>query len=140
MCCVNLICQLIFFDGEEAFKSWNEVDSLYGSRHLAKKWLTKSSLKTSKETAKEIDRIAVLVLLDLIGEANAKFSNFFQNTEPLHERLVQIERYLSKNSLLEQSTFMFMRRSAFAGIDDDHVPFITNGKFHFAKLTICPFI
>ncbi|XP_036363394.1 glutaminyl-peptide cyclotransferase isoform X2 [Octopus sinensis] len=30
--------QLIFFDGEEAFKTWTETDSLYGSRHLASKW------------------------------------------------------------------------------------------------------
>lgn len=28
---------LIFFDGEEAFKTWSKTDSLYGSRHLAEK-------------------------------------------------------------------------------------------------------
>lgn len=30
--------RFIFFDGEEAFKTWNKHDSLYGSRHLAQKW------------------------------------------------------------------------------------------------------
>ena len=29
---------LVFFDGEEAVKSWTDQDSLYGSRHLAAKW------------------------------------------------------------------------------------------------------
>ena len=29
---------LVFFDGEEAFHEWTDTDSLYGSRHLAKKW------------------------------------------------------------------------------------------------------
>ena len=27
--------QLIFFDGEEAFKTWSSEDSIYGSRQLA---------------------------------------------------------------------------------------------------------
>lgn len=36
----DIALRLIFFDGEEAFVSWNEADSLYGSRHLAKLWAT----------------------------------------------------------------------------------------------------
>ena len=28
--------QLIFFDGEEAFRTWTATDSIYGARHLAK--------------------------------------------------------------------------------------------------------
>lgn len=28
---------MVFFDGEEALVEWSESDSLYGSRHLAKK-------------------------------------------------------------------------------------------------------
>ncbi|NXL24850.1 QPCT cyclotransferase, partial [Setophaga kirtlandii] len=27
--------QLLFLDGEEAFHTWSESDSLYGARHLA---------------------------------------------------------------------------------------------------------
>ncbi|KAJ4475659.1 glutaminyl-peptide cyclotransferase-like protein [Lentinula aciculospora] len=30
--------QLVFFDGEEAFVSWSETDSIYGARHLAETW------------------------------------------------------------------------------------------------------
>lgn len=28
----DLTLQLIFFDGEEAFKDWTDVDSIYGAR------------------------------------------------------------------------------------------------------------
>lgn len=29
--------QLLFLDGEEAFREWSESDSLYGARHLAER-------------------------------------------------------------------------------------------------------
>lgn len=48
----NLGLMLIFFDGEEAFLDWTDDDSLYGSRHLAKKWET-----TKYKNEREIDRI-----------------------------------------------------------------------------------
>lgn len=48
----NLGLMVIFFDGEEAFLEWNEKDSIYGSRHLAKKWA-----KETYKNGKEIDRI-----------------------------------------------------------------------------------
>ena len=32
----NYSLQLIFFDGEEAFRTWTATDSIYGARHLAK--------------------------------------------------------------------------------------------------------
>lgn len=48
----NLGLMLIFFDGEEAFYEWSDYDSLYGSRHLAKKWDN-----TQFKNEREIDRI-----------------------------------------------------------------------------------
>lgn len=48
----NLGLMLIFFDGEEAFENWSVTDSLYGSRHLARKWEL-----TSYKNEREIDRI-----------------------------------------------------------------------------------
>lgn len=48
----NLGLMLIFFDGEEAFLEWNDSDSIYGSRHLAKKWEN-----TPYKNEREIDRI-----------------------------------------------------------------------------------
>lgn len=35
--------QLVFFDGEEAFRDWTATDSLYGSRHLAQQWKTRDA-------------------------------------------------------------------------------------------------
>ncbi|NXF78098.1 QPCTL protein, partial [Sclerurus mexicanus] len=29
--------QLLFLDGEEAFRDWSDTDSLYGARHLAQR-------------------------------------------------------------------------------------------------------
>jgi glutaminyl-peptide cyclotransferase len=37
--------QLIFFDGEEAFKTWTDTDSLYGSRALAERWAADGKLE-----------------------------------------------------------------------------------------------
>lgn len=34
----DLSLRFIFFDGEEAFQSWSQYDSIYGARHLAEKW------------------------------------------------------------------------------------------------------
>lgn len=34
----KLSLMFIFFDGEEAFRQWGPKDSIYGARHLAKKW------------------------------------------------------------------------------------------------------
>jgi glutaminyl-peptide cyclotransferase len=48
----NLGLMLIFFDGEEAFQNWTDQDSLYGSRHLARKWEL-----TKYKNGREIDRI-----------------------------------------------------------------------------------
>lgn len=37
--------KLIFFDGEEAFVEWSSSDSIYGARHLAKKWEAENELE-----------------------------------------------------------------------------------------------
>jgi glutaminyl-peptide cyclotransferase len=36
--------QLVFFDGEEAFRHWTPTDSIYGARHLAAKWAAEDKL------------------------------------------------------------------------------------------------
>ena len=86
----------MFFDGEEAFEAWNEDDSLYGSRHLALKWNRQRFPRTHEDKnrcpgdyASELDRIDVLVLLDLLGTANPTFYNFFPDTNPLYANLVR---------------------------------------------------
>lgn len=103
--------QLVFFDGEEAIQDWTRTDSLYGSRHLANKWATTPATNGQKE----IEKIEVMVLLDLIGAQHPLFFSYFENTDIVHARLVEIERLLAKGKLLNGRNFMFLERSNDAG-------------------------
>ncbi|XP_055841752.1 glutaminyl-peptide cyclotransferase isoform X2 [Episyrphus balteatus] len=115
---------LVFFDGEEAFQDWNEQDSIYGSRHLARKLSESTSMLRSNQQIRNIDKIEVLVLLDLVGAANSKFFNFYPNTANLHSSLSAIEQSLNKQKQLEGHNLMFMRKYASGYVDDDHRPFL----------------
>lgn len=119
---------MIFFDGEEAFVDWTQADSLYGSRHLADLWDGKTHLKGG-QSIKQLDRIEVMVLLDLIGAANSQFVNFFRSTQGLFVRLSDIERSLVAGNVLDgQQNEIFVRRNSYSTIDDDHRPFLQKGK------------
>ncbi|XP_055619496.1 glutaminyl-peptide cyclotransferase-like [Toxorhynchites rutilus septentrionalis] len=124
----DLSLMLIFFDGEEAFRKWSAADSLYGSRHLASKWTTMPYVsKTLAKSMREIDRIQLMVLLDLIGGENPKFYSFFDNTKNYHRRLSNIESSLRKSRLLlkdPKSNQMFIDKVALNRIEDDHLPFL----------------
>lgn len=116
--------KLLFFDGEEAFKTWSATDSLYGARHLAEKW----------ENEKFLHRIDMLVLLDLLGSHDPTFYSFFKETENWYTRLVQTEeklddqnflkRYQSSGTITRAPTRYFQKQSLNAGIEDDHIPFL----------------
>lgn len=123
----NLGLMLIFFDGEEAFLEWKGDDNLYGSKHLATKMSSSTTLISYNRIVRDIDRIQVLVLLDLIGAKNPKFFNFDPRTQQLHSSLVQIERQLARSGKLTGNNFMFLQKSKFGAIDDDHRPFLEQG-------------
>jgi glutaminyl-peptide cyclotransferase len=72
--------QFLFFDGEEAFKTWSSTDSLYGSRHLASKW-SRTPYSYKGVTGNQLDRIDVFMLLDLLGAANPKVTSSHTSTE-----------------------------------------------------------
>ncbi|KAK6009615.1 peptidase, M28 family [Ostertagia ostertagi] len=94
----DIALQLIFFDGEEAFVDWTETDSLYGSRHLAKKWETKwypTTTGTNFELSREIDRI-VKAELRQVGCANVPRNVFYGSLSP-------------------------------HAVEDDHIPFMKRG-------------
>lgn len=78
---IDVSLKLIFFDGEEAFDKWGPKDSIYGAKHLANKWQRSSRLTTENEVVTDLNRIDVLVLLDLIGVRNPKFYCFFPQTQ-----------------------------------------------------------
>lgn len=122
--------QLVFFDGEEAFKDWTATDSIYGARyggiteskyescsfffsilflfvrHLAKKWETEYIPPHTKRrlipgySATEISTIEHLILLDLLGAPNPIVRNSFSDTAWLFDGMIDVER-----RLLEQGVF-----------------------------------
>lgn len=117
----DLTLQLLFFDGEEAFKDWTATDSIYGARHLAAKWENESKLSDIRE----------LILLDLIGTRDTRFMSHFDETQSLYENLVKTEKHLRSNFLLsgKHSETIFADTKPFGpgGVEDDHIPFLRRG-------------
>lgn len=129
----DITLQFIFFDGEEAFRSWTSTDSIYGARHLAEK-LSTNEVEVDREVfVKELDTIDLMVLLDLIGTATPTFRNWFRKTEGHFERLKKIEMKLIKEKLLTLPDHFSTKSNNYFigelmpdthGIEDDHIPFL----------------
>lgn len=119
--------QLVFFDGEEAFKQWTSTDSTYGSRHLAARWQFMPHPLDQERTV--LDGVDVLVLLDLIGSGRHQFVSYFQDTATLFEHLAEIESLLRSRHVLPSrlQSFFSTRRTYGGGIEDDHLPFRKRG-------------
>nr|XP_050038430.1 glutaminyl-peptide cyclotransferase-like isoform X3 [Dermacentor andersoni] len=132
----GLTLQFIFFDGEEAFVRWSSSDSLYGSRHLASLWHRNSTQGYNLEgclprsdITTQIDRMEVMVLLDLLGAPEPRFYSYFVDTRPVYDRLVDIESRLNDMDAMETRcsrcrTNYFINSSQLALIEDDHIPFL----------------
>jgi len=138
----DVTLEFIFFDGEEAFKEWTPTDSIYGSRHLAQLWQntpfpppSPTSTAVTSSTNR-LDSLDFLMLLDLIGEAGPRFHNFFPSTSRHFERLVRIEKKMSKAGLLAGESSSSCRDAKGCNryfsspvlvnsfIEDDHIPFL----------------
>ncbi|KAJ8679022.1 hypothetical protein QAD02_014809 [Eretmocerus hayati] len=124
---VNLM--LLFFDGEEAFHIWGPDDSIYGARHLAAKW-GKTNYKIGAENVSDLDRIDLLVLLDLIGAPNPKFYNFFSKSSRWHMEMLRAETSLANMGELSSDNYgstrsrYFQNKNQRSYIEDDHIPFL----------------
>ena len=99
---------IVWFDGEEATKSWSDTDSLYGSKHLAQKWAQDGTLK----------KIKAFLLLDMIGDKDLNIERE-QNSTPWLQDVV----YAAATKLGYQSYFYGRSEP----IDDDHLPFAKRG-------------
>jgi len=116
--------QIIFFDGEEAFREeWTTDDSLYGSRHLAELW--ENTITDSGK--RRIEEIELFVLLDLIGTSSLNFVSFYHNTSRDFDRFISIERRLKDSRLSSMSRPVFSHIYTPPMIDDDHRPFLRKG-------------
>lgn len=121
----DLSLMFIFFDGEEAFVQWTATDSIYGARHLAKKW----------EDEGFLHRIDMLMLLDLLGSSDPQFYSLNPETMNWYMRLSDTEHKLSHAGLLDRYTTSgvtttknpnqyFNQYSIQTFIEDDHKPFM----------------
>ncbi|CAF0806874.1 unnamed protein product [Adineta ricciae] len=116
--------QLIFFDGEEAVRDWTSTDSIYGSKHLAKKMYNTNV--EGQPNLNQIDAIDMFVLLDLIGHRDVQFHNFFDRTTgKYYQRLRNIESQLMRSyNNRGQSRAIFSPNVQNSYIEDDHIPFL----------------
>ncbi|SCV66977.1 BQ2448_5623 [Microbotryum intermedium] len=141
--------QIIFFDGEEAFVDWTYDDSIYGARHLAKKWSQPSTRPSAIENVPrtEMQRISHFVLLDLLGALNPYCRSFYGPTGWLYDEFVNVEKKLGEAGILwpghkgkgyarvamadaenNPMKSFFMPRSSFGFmVEDDHIPFLEAG-------------
>ncbi|KAG8862214.1 hypothetical protein FRC20_011301 [Serendipita sp. 405] len=142
--------QLIFFDGEEAFKDWTATDSIYGARHLAEKWSTEfAPVEQRMDRASTLlDTIEHFVLLDLLGAPRPLITSYFPSTAWLFDGMVGIEHRLGSLGMFNEtpngnvygdgdsgewrdwSSFFKPRTSYEHGwgrIEDDHIPFVHRG-------------
>jgi len=98
----------VFFDGEEAQKSWTEEDSLYGSRHFLEKLQADGDEK----------RIKAMILLDMIGDKDLVLEKDLSSTPWLLDLVFKSAQDLGHAKHLATSPKAMM---------DDHSSFVRAG-------------
>ena len=99
---------LVFFDGEEAIKSWSDSDSTYGSRHLAARWGRDGTL----------GRIKAFILADMIGDKDLDILRESRSTDWLVALMTQAAKRFGYDRFFFQTE---------GPVDDDHMAFVTRG-------------
>ncbi|KAJ1742985.1 hypothetical protein LPJ78_001566 [Coemansia sp. RSA 989] len=126
----DISLQLVFFDGEEAFEEWTPSDSIYGSRHLAEFWehnpdpATVAALAGTTEHRPELERVELMVLMDLIGASNNMFGAYQIPTADLFMQLSKLEDRLLSAKYISRKYMNTAIRPGSIGLDDDHRPFV----------------
>lgn len=147
--------QLVFFDGEEAYRVWTQTDSIYGSKELAKHWtsnfwdatqfdtsrtshapkLTARRYRSTYGPIEHMHTIEHMILLDLLGAANPNVPSYYDSTKWLHQTMMDAEKRLSEANVLwpagdtthRHARSFFSRSRPWGGIEDDHLPFLHAG-------------
>lgn len=115
--------QMIFLDGEEAFVTWTNEDSLYGARSLAAEMeATRHPALSTFPTA--ISSISLFVLLDLLGATGPRVPSFFQTTHWAYQHMANLESRLRTLALFASAEDQPSRRSP----QDKSVRHISNVK------------
>ncbi|KAF4967591.1 hypothetical protein FSARC_4888 [Fusarium sarcochroum] len=126
--------QIIFLDGEEAFKHWTDQDSLYGARSLAEEWEYQFHGSTATYRT-PLDSISLFVLLDLLGAKDPRIPSYFLTTHWAYRAMAGLEQRMRQLNVLETKPKVpFMpegnkaaNRFTRSYIDDDHRPFMQRG-------------
>jgi Zn-dependent M28 family amino/carboxypeptidase len=95
---------LLFTDGEEAAVNWSATDSLYGTKHLAKKWQQDGTAA----------KIKAFILLDMIGDKDLDIDKDGNSTPWLQEVVGRAAQRTGN------SAYFYKGDQA---MDDDHLPF-----------------
>ncbi len=99
---------LVFFDGEEAVRDWTATDSVYGSRHLARKWTADGTNA----------HIKALINVDMTGDKNLDIVYEMNSVASLRKIVWDAA------AVIGYSAFFDKQPSA---IEDDHLPFLEAG-------------
>lgn len=130
--------QVLFLDGEEAFVSWTNTDSIYGARSLAEEW-DKSYHPAMSTHKTKLESISLFVLLDLLGAKNPSIPTYFKTTHWAYEMMAKLEsrlrglnQFKSRSSgrlWLPESDKDPHTDSSFPSymMQDDHIPFMARG-------------
>ena len=144
--------QLLFLDGEEAFKDWTDTDSIYGARYahalsinvkvvadraryLAEHWANTYLPPTHPLVARKrrfdpqpsvLNTINVFVLLDLLGHSSPRINSFYRETDWLHALMSSADKRLQEKGLVEvekgEEAWFSDVKLPRGLIGDDHVP------------------
>jgi glutaminyl-peptide cyclotransferase len=99
---------LVFFDGEETFRTWSDSDSTYGSRHLAARWGRDGTL----------GQIKAFLLTDMIGDKDLDILRESQSTGWLVSLVAQAAKRFG------YERYFFQHEGS---IEDDHLAFLNRG-------------
>lgn len=99
---------IVFFDGEEAVREWTATDSVYGSRHLARKWAADGTNR----------RLKGLINVDMTGDKDLDVLYDISSTASLRALV-----WSNADALGYSALFLRERGS----IEDDHLPFLEAG-------------
>lgn len=99
---------LVFFDGEEAYGEWSDVNGIYGSRHLAQTWSKSGTLR----------RIKALFNVDMIGDRDLVILDESNSSMTL--------RMLVRAAATDLGFGKHFPPQGGA-IEDDHMPFVRMG-------------
>lgn len=128
--------QVLLLDGEEAFHSWTDTDSIYGARSLAEEW-DNTPYPAMSTYRTPLNSIELFVLLDLLGSSEPlPIPSWMQNTHWSYQHMAELEQRLRKLGLFKSDskqtwlTEKDKKNDAYFqqwAMQDDHIPFVARG-------------